>query len=106
VEEQIKLLRYQRKLEDELGMSVVDSSLQQTLHKLTLEGSHMHAEKLRKEFKVPDKRWAQFGMYCQTLAEWSEGCASVPKVTGSNPSGGSKSTFCSDLLLTARGSCT
>jgi hypothetical protein len=33
------------------------------------------------------------------LAEWSEGCASVPKVTGSNPSGGSELTFRSGLLL-------
>jgi hypothetical protein len=29
-------------------------------------------------------------------------CASVPKVKGSNLSGGSESTLCSDLLLTAR----
>jgi hypothetical protein len=27
------------------------------------------------------------------LAEWSERCASIPKITGSNPSGGSKLTF-------------
>jgi hypothetical protein len=40
------------------------------------------------------------------LAEWSVRCASVPKVAGSNPSGGSESTFHSDLLLTARGSST
>jgi hypothetical protein len=37
------------------------------------------------------------------LAEWSERCASTPKITGSNPSGGSVFTFRSDLLLTARG---
>jgi hypothetical protein len=36
----------------------------------------------------------------------SERCASVPKVMDSNPSGGSKSTFRSDLLLTARGGST
>jgi hypothetical protein len=40
------------------------------------------------------------------FAVWSERCASVPKVAGSNPSGGSESTFRSDLLLTARGSST
>jgi hypothetical protein len=40
------------------------------------------------------------------LAEWSERCASVPKITGSNPSCGSELTFCSDLLLTARGGST
>jgi hypothetical protein len=40
------------------------------------------------------------------LAEWSERCANIPKITGSNPSGGSESTFRSDLLLTARGGST
>jgi hypothetical protein len=40
------------------------------------------------------------------LAEWSERCASVPKITGSNPSGGNELTFRSDLLLTARGGST
>jgi hypothetical protein len=34
------------------------------------------------------------------LAEWSERCASMPKISGSNPSGGSELTFCSGLLLT------
>jgi hypothetical protein len=37
---------------------------------------------------------------------WPSGqkrCASIPKVTGSNPSGGSELTFRSDLLLTAIG---
>jgi hypothetical protein len=33
----------------------------------------------------------------------SERCASIPKITGSNPSGGSELNFRSDLLLTARG---
>jgi hypothetical protein len=35
-----------------------------------------------------------------------ERCASIPKITGSNPSGDSKFTFRSDLLLTARGGST
>jgi hypothetical protein len=37
------------------------------------------------------------------LAEWLDRCASYPKITGSNSSGGSELTFRSDLLLTARG---
>jgi hypothetical protein len=37
------------------------------------------------------------------LAEWLERCASIPKITGSNPSGGSELTFRSDVLLTVRG---
>jgi hypothetical protein len=40
------------------------------------------------------------------LAEWSERCARIPKITGSNPSGGSELTFHSDLLLTVTGSST
>jgi hypothetical protein len=36
------------------------------------------------------------------LAEWSERCACMPKIAGSNPISGNESTFCSDLLLTAR----
>ena len=63
VEEQIKLLRHQRRLEDELGESFVDMSLQATLHKLTLQRAYMSAEKLRKEFKVPDKRYNRF-IFC------------------------------------------
>jgi hypothetical protein len=33
-------------------------------------------------------------------------CAGIPKITGSNPSGGSDLAFRSDLLLTARGGST
>jgi hypothetical protein len=33
-------------------------------------------------------------------------CASIPRITGSNPSGSSKLTFRSDLLFTARGGST
>jgi hypothetical protein len=40
------------------------------------------------------------------LVEWLEKCASIPMIKSSNPSGGSEFTFCSDLLLTARGGCT
>jgi hypothetical protein len=40
------------------------------------------------------------------LAEWSERCASILKITGSNPSGDSDLTFRSDFLLTARGGST
>jgi hypothetical protein len=38
------------------------------------------------------------------MADWSERCASIPEIAGSNPSGGSKLTLPSDLLLVARGS--
>jgi hypothetical protein len=38
------------------------------------------------------------------LAEQSDRCTSMLKVAGLNASGGIESTFCSDLLLTARDS--
>jgi hypothetical protein len=41
--------------------------------------------------------------YVWHLAEWSERCVSILKITGSKPSGDSELTFHSDLLLTARG---
>jgi hypothetical protein len=51
-------------------------------------------------FVCPD---IMYSMYLGwDLPEWSERCASIPKITGSNPSGGSALTFRSDLLLTAR----
>jgi hypothetical protein len=40
------------------------------------------------------------------LVEWSERCASIPKIAGSNPSGVSELTFRSELLLTAIGGST
>jgi hypothetical protein len=40
------------------------------------------------------------------FAQWSERCASIPKITGSNPSGGSELTFGFDLLLTGLGGST
>jgi hypothetical protein len=40
------------------------------------------------------------------LVEWLERCASIPKITSSNLSSGGELTFCSDLLLTARGGST
>ncbi|XP_025080748.1 vacuolar protein sorting-associated protein 16 homolog [Pomacea canaliculata] len=72
-EEQIKLMRYQRRLEDELGRSFADLSLHKTMYELTKEGSHHHVERLRKDFKVPDKRY--WWMRVSALAEagdWAE----------------------------------
>jgi hypothetical protein len=52
------------------------------------------------------QRGVGYGQYSWDLAEWLERCASIPKITGSNPSGGSEFNFRSDLLLTARGGST
>ena len=53
----MKLLKYQRRLEEELNRPYLDMSLHQTIHKLIMENNHKLAEQLRKEFKVPDRRY-------------------------------------------------
>ncbi|XP_019620379.1 PREDICTED: vacuolar protein sorting-associated protein 16 homolog isoform X3 [Branchiostoma belcheri] len=56
-EEQVRLLKYQMRLEEELKRPYLDLSLHDTISQLTTEGNHKLAEQLRKEFKVPDKRF-------------------------------------------------
>ncbi|XP_071101576.1 vacuolar protein sorting-associated protein 16 homolog [Haliotis cracherodii] len=56
-EDQIKLLKFQRRLEEEHNKPYVDLSLHQTIYKLTVEQINKPAEQLRKEFKVPEKRY-------------------------------------------------
>jgi hypothetical protein len=52
---------------------------------------------------VPQNGDLDTGQYGVDLTEWLERCASIPKITSSNPSGGSELTFRSDVLFTARG---
>uniref|UniRef100_A0A8B9HT94 Vacuolar protein sorting-associated protein 16 homolog n=1 Tax=Astyanax mexicanus TaxID=7994 RepID=A0A8B9HT94_ASTMX len=56
-EEEMRLLRFQKKLEEEKGESLVGFSLHDTLRTLLAVGLHKHAEQLYKDFKVPDKRF-------------------------------------------------
>jgi len=56
VEEEIKLIKYQRRMEEELQKPYTDLSLHQTIHKLIRDNNAKMSEQLRKEFKVPDKR--------------------------------------------------
>ncbi|XP_033731086.1 vacuolar protein sorting-associated protein 16 homolog, partial [Pecten maximus] len=55
-DEQMKLLRYQRRMEEEFNRPYMDLSLHQTIYRLIVENSHKPAEQLRKEFKVPERR--------------------------------------------------
>lgn len=57
-DEQVKLLKYQRRLEEELNHQYLDKTLHQTIYQLITENNHKLAEQLRKEFKVPDRRSA------------------------------------------------
>ncbi|WAR04987.1 VPS16-like protein [Mya arenaria] len=52
VDEEIRLLKYQRRLEEELHREYTDLSLHETIHKLIIDNSHKMAETLRKEFKA------------------------------------------------------
>ena len=56
-EEQIKLLRYQRSLEETLRESVVGKPLHETVQILLLQKEVKLADKLRSEYKIPDRRY-------------------------------------------------
>uniref|UniRef100_A0A3B3R9I6 Vacuolar protein sorting-associated protein 16 homolog n=1 Tax=Paramormyrops kingsleyae TaxID=1676925 RepID=A0A3B3R9I6_9TELE len=72
-EEEMRLLRFQRRLEEEKGERMVGCSLQDTLHCLLIVGLHKQAEQLYKDFRVPDKRY--WWLKLNALAEkedWEE----------------------------------
>ncbi|XP_063286281.1 vacuolar protein sorting-associated protein 16 homolog isoform X2 [Pelobates fuscus] len=72
-EDQIKLLRVQRKLQEELDKPYLDYSLHDTIYNLLLDGMFKKAEQLYKELKVPDKRY--WWLKISALAEkedWEE----------------------------------
>ncbi|XP_031556502.1 vacuolar protein sorting-associated protein 16 homolog [Actinia tenebrosa] len=66
-EEQIKLLEYQAKLGGQLKHTFMDLSLSDTIHQCIIMGNLKVAEQLRKEFKVPDKRF--YWIKVRALAE-------------------------------------
>lgn len=55
-EDQMRLLRLQRRLEDELGRQFLDLSLHDTVTTLILDGHNKRAEQLARDFRIPDKR--------------------------------------------------
>lgn len=58
-EDQMRLLRLQRRLEDELGGRFLDLSLHDTVTTLILGGHNKRAEQLARDFRIPDKRWVR-----------------------------------------------
>ncbi|XP_031676568.1 vacuolar protein sorting-associated protein 16 homolog isoform X1 [Oncorhynchus kisutch] len=56
-EEEMKLLRFQRRLDEEMGEALLGLSLQETLHALLTSNFHKQAEQLYRDFRVPDKRY-------------------------------------------------
>nr|CAD7573986.1 unnamed protein product [Timema californicum] len=72
-EEQQKLLKYQNTLEDKFRREFVGLSLHDTVHLLLMLHEVKLAEKLRAEYKVPDRRyWWLRILSLAALSEWSE----------------------------------
>lgn len=72
-EEEMRLLRFQRKLDDEKGAGLLGLSLQATMEALMSLGLHKQAEQLYRDFRVPDKRY--WWLKLKSLAEkeqWEE----------------------------------
>ncbi|XP_075898377.1 vacuolar protein sorting-associated protein 16 homolog isoform X1 [Nelusetta ayraudi] len=69
-EEKMRLLRFQRKLDEEKGAGLLGLSLQVTIETLLALGLHKQAEQLYRDFKVPDKRY--WWLKLKSLAEKEE----------------------------------
>ncbi|XP_008017290.2 vacuolar protein sorting-associated protein 16 homolog isoform X3 [Chlorocebus sabaeus] len=72
-EDQMRLLRLQRRLEDELGGEFLDLSLHDTVTTLILGGHNKRAEQLARDFRIPDKRlwWLKLTALAD-LEDWEE----------------------------------
>uniref|UniRef100_A0A4W6G197 Vacuolar protein sorting-associated protein 16 homolog n=1 Tax=Lates calcarifer TaxID=8187 RepID=A0A4W6G197_LATCA len=68
--DEMRLLRFQRKLDDEKGAGLLGLSLQATIEALLALGLHKQAEQLYRDFKVPDKRY--WWLKLKSLAEKEE----------------------------------
>ncbi|XP_062303702.1 vacuolar protein sorting-associated protein 16 homolog [Osmerus eperlanus] len=72
-EEEMKLLRLQRRLDEEKGEALLGLSVQETLEGLLASNLHKQAEQLYRDFRVPDKRY--WWLKLKALAEkedWEE----------------------------------
>lgn len=69
----MRLLRLQRRLEDELGGQFLDLSLHDTVTTLILSGQNKRAEQLARDFRIPDKRlwWLKLTALAD-LEDWEE----------------------------------
>lgn len=66
-EEQAKLLRHQRSLQEKLNMShLLGLSVTDTLKKLLLMKEFKLADKMRQEYKIPDRRCSGM-IWCTTV---------------------------------------
>ncbi|CAI5784904.1 sorting-associated 16 homolog [Podarcis lilfordi] len=72
-EDQIKLLRSQRRLQADFDKPYLDESLHDTVYNLILEGNHKRAEQFYRDFKIPDKRfwWLKISALAEQ-GDWEE----------------------------------
>lgn len=63
-EEQIKLLRYQRSMEDTLQEIIVGKPLHDTVKILLLHNELKLADKLKSEYRISDRRYDIFCIFC------------------------------------------
>lgn len=84
-EDQIKLLRLQRHLQEDFDKPYLDLSLHDTVSTLILDGHYKKAEQLYRDFKIPDKRWGHRG-----AAFW--GTPGLGELRGLQPAGSSWSS--------------
>eukprot|EP00066_Takifugu_rubripes_P003865 XP_003966794.1 PREDICTED: vacuolar protein sorting-associated protein 16 homolog [Takifugu rubripes] len=72
-EDEMRLLRFQRKLDEDKATELLGLSLQATMEALLALGFHKQAEQLYRDFKVPEKRY--WWLKLKSLAkkeEWEE----------------------------------
>lgn len=69
-EDQIKLLRLQRHLQEDFDKPYLDLSLHDTVSNLILDGHHKRAEQLYREFKIPDKRSVPGWWWGSSVQPW------------------------------------
>jgi hypothetical protein len=72
-EEQLRLSKYQIRLKEKIHLDATDLSVQETMEQLLRVKEYKLAEDLKKEFKVPDKRfhWLKVSVLA-SLCEWLE----------------------------------
>lgn len=72
-EDQVKLFKWQVKLEDNQQKPYINKSLHDTVHQLIKDGQIKEAEKMRVEFKIPERRywWLRVLAHAQAC-HWEE----------------------------------
>ena len=73
IEDQLRLIKYQIKLEEKFHRSYLDLSVQKTLQRLLIEKEYKLSEDFKKDFKIPDRRFWWLKMIVLAEAnEWIE----------------------------------